>query len=417
MNKSVLAITLAGLYAGNAIAANKVDSPTPVAVISAEDIASMPIPSAADMWKIIQQQNAELVRLRGNQQQTDAKVEATVDAVENSSLASAAEWVNKTSVGGYGEIHYNNLEGKNGQSDKDQIDNHRFVLFFGHQFTDDVRFFSELEVEHGFIADTDDGDTGGEVEVEQAFIEWDFAENHSTKIGQFLIPVGIMNETHEPDTFYGVERNLVEKNIIPVTWWEAGVGVNGQITDGLSYDVAVHSGLDAADGNIRSGRQKVSKANADSGAITGRIKYTGIQGLELAATVQHQQDLSQDSAPAIEATLFEAHAVYQTGPLTVKALYAMWDIDEAVGSGRDEQEGYYIEPSYKLTENLGVFARYSMWDTQAGDSLIDSEKKQTDIGVNYWLTQGVVLKADYQNEDMPAGQDRDGINLGVGWSF
>jgi len=193
MKKSLLVLALAGLYAGSASAAT---------------------PSVEEMWEIIQQQQAEISRLKGAQEETDAKVEATVDAVENSSLASVAEWVNKTSVGGYGELHYNNLDNKkDGGSDKDEADLHRFVLFFGHQFTDDVRFFSELEVEHGFVADTADGDTSGEVEVEQAYIEWDYAENHSAKIGQFLVPVGIMNETHEPDTFYGVERNLVgEKN-------------------------------------------------------------------------------------------------------------------------------------------------------------------------------------------------------------
>jgi len=96
----------------------------------------------------------------------------------------------------------------------------------------------------------------------------------------------------------------------------------------------------------------------------------------------------------------------------------MWDLDDAVGSGRDEQEGFYVEPSYKLTEKLGIFARYNEWDEQAGDSSIDSEYQQIDVGLNYWLTPTVVLKADYQNQDVPTGKDEfDGLNLGVGWSF
>jgi len=404
MKKSLLALALAGLYAGSASAAT---------------------PSIEEMWQIIQQQQAEISRLKGDQQATDAKVEATAEAFESSAVASVAEWANKTSVGGYGEIHYNNLDDKTGNKDVDKADIHRFVMFFGHQFTDDVRFFSELEVEHGLVKDTDGGtkDTtnGGEVEVEQAYIEWDYAENHSAKIGQFLIPVGIINETHEPDTFYGVERNLVEKKIIPATWWEAGVASSGEIAEGWSYDVALTTGLKNDEGKIRSGRQKVANADADNGALTARIKYTGIEGLELAATVQHQSDLTQsDAAEEIDANLFEAHAVYQNGPFQLRALYAMWDLDDAVkavNDGAEEQEGFYFEPSYKLTENLGIFARYSEWDNNAGDST-DSEYQQVDFGVNYWLTPTVVLKADYQNQDVPTGKtELDGLNLGVGWSF
>ncbi|EGG99993.1 hypothetical protein imdm_260 [gamma proteobacterium IMCC2047] len=401
MKKTALALALAGLYAGSANAAT---------------------PSVEEMWKIIQQQQAEIARLKGDQKATDAKVEATADAIDNSNLASVAEWVNDTSFGGYGELHYNNLDDQNGSSDKDEIDLHRFVLFFGHEFTDDVRFFSEFEIEHSLAGD----DKPGEVEVEQAYVEWDYAENHSAKAGVFLVPVGILNETHEPDTFYGTERNPVEKNIIPSTWWEGGISSSGEIAEGWSYDVALHSGLkiDVAGGDfkVRDGRQKVAKADADNGAATARIKYTGIEGLELAATVQHQTDVAQsDFTSSVDANLFEAHATYQNGPFQLRALYAMWDLDsaiEAAGAGADEQEGFYIEPSYKLTEKLGIFARYNEWDNQAGDSSVDSEYEQIDIGLNYWLTPTVVLKADYQDQDAPAGKkELDGLNLGVGWSF
>lgn len=399
MKKSLLALALAGLYAGSASAAT---------------------PTVEEMWEMIQQQQSEISRLKGAQQETDAKVEATVEAVET--VSSVAEWADKTSIGGYGEMHYNNLEGQNGASDENKIDLHRFVLFFGHQFTDDVRFYSELEVEHSVAGD----EKNGEVELEQAYVEWDFAENHTAKAGVFLVPVGILNETHEPDTFYGTERNPVEKNIIPTTWWEGGAAVNGEIAEGWSYDLALHSGLFIEPGEftVRGGRQKVSKAKADDGALTGRIKYTGIQGLELGATVNYQADVHQDTAAStVDATLFEAHAIYQTGPFTVKALYAMWDLDDAIvttsgDAGSDEQEGFYIEPSYKLTEKLGIFARYNQWDNQAGDSIVDSELEQIDVGLNYWLTPNVVLKADYQDQDAPTGfTERDGLNLGVGWSF
>ncbi len=124
----------------------------------------------------------------------------------------------------------------------------------------------------------------GEVEVEQAYVQFDIGENTNVDGGLFLIPVGILNETHEPPTFYGVERNPVEKNIIPTTWWEGGAMLSGHYDSGFSYDVALTSGLDGGT-SIRGGRQKVAKATANNLAATARVKYTGTRGLELAATV------------------------------------------------------------------------------------------------------------------------------------
>ena len=80
----------------------------------------------------------------------------------------------------------------------------------------------------------------GEIELEQAYVEYDLTENHHAKAGVFLLPVGILNETHEPPTFYGVERNPVESNIIPTTWWAGGIAANGEIAPGWSYDIGVH---------------------------------------------------------------------------------------------------------------------------------------------------------------------------------
>ncbi len=390
-------------------------------------------PSLEEMWTLIQQQQTEITQLKAELSSTEERVtqtevitEATFAAVEEVTagpVAKLADWADKTSIGGYGELHYNNLTSDNSNSSKNEMDLHRFVVFFGHQYSDDLRFFSELEVEHSIAGE----DKDGEVEIEQAFIEWDYTQNHRAKAGVFLLPVGIINETHEPETFYGVERNPVEKNIIPATWWEGGMMFSGEIAEGFSYDAGVHSGLfiDPNDGKskVRDGRQKVSKAKADDLAYTGRLKYTGMPGLELAATVQYQSDVWQGEKYAGEeeadATLWELHGVYNHGPFGLRALYAHWDIDdviESVKAGADEQEGFYIEPSYRLTEKLGFFARYSEWDNQAGDSS-DTEKQQYDIGLNYWLNERVVLKADYMHEDVEEGDELHGFNLGVGWSF
>jgi len=379
--------------------------------------------SMAQIMELLKSQQREIDALKKQLAETnkqvvisEQKIEATADTIESvatasESYAKIADWADKTHIGGYGELHYND---KNGSDN--QVDAHRFVLYVEHEFTDDVRFFSEVELEHSIAGD----DQNGEVELEQAYIEWDFAKNHSATFGQFLIPIGLINETHEPETFYGVERNSVEKNIIPATWWEIGAMLGGEIVPGFSYNLAVTSGLETPTSGKnaylpRKGRQKGSKATAEDFAYTGRLKYTAIPGLELAATLMYQEDIAQgmggDDASAL---LWETHGVYQSGSFSLRALYAMWDIDgnEAKALGRDEQDGWYIEPSYKLTPRLGFFARYSEWDNNAGDS-DNTEIEEWDLGLNFWLVENVVFKADWADQK----NGEDSFNLGLGWSF
>lgn len=390
-----------------------------VSLVTLTAEAAQETPNLEEMWQLIQAQQAEIQQLKAqlNQTenklvQTEVKVAATADAVEQVAVAgasgsSAASWVERTSIGGYGEHHFNHVE-----DGDDQIDAHRYVLFVGHQFNDRVRFFSEFELEHSIAGD----DKPGEVELEQAYIEYDFAENHSVQLGQFLLPVGILNETHEPETFYGTERNKVEAEVIPATWWEAGVMLKGELAPGLAYNAAVHSGLKTPSTRIRSGRQKNAEAVAEDLAFTGRLKYTGIPGLELSGTVQVQQNITQgDFSGDADATLLEAHAIYQTDGFGLRALWAEWDIDgnEFALVDADQLSGWYIEPSYRLTENLGVFARYSEWDR--GDRM-NVDYQAYDFGFNYWLTPRVVLKADY-TDTVGEGDEGDALNLGVGWSY
>lgn len=367
-----------------------------------------------ELRKVIEQQQKVLKDLEKRLDATEKRVEKTADVVE-----ATAESKSATTLGGYGELHYNNITNNATGKDKQTVDFHRFVLFVGHEFSESTRFFSELEVEHSISGDG----KKGEVELEQAYIEHDFNEMLTGKAGLFLMPVGIINETHEPTSFYGVERNPVEKNIIPATWWEAGAALNVKAAPGLAFDGTITSGLEVAtEGskayNIRSGRQKVSKANASDLAYTARVKYTAVPGLELAATAQYQADLTQGagSVDTASATLLTAHVIYSIQNFTVKALYAQWDIDgnEAEMLGRDEQNGWYIEPGYRFNESFGIFARYNEYDNEAGNSN-DTEITQTNVGVNYWLHENVVFKADY--EKVGGAKDSDGFNLGVGYQF
>lgn len=381
----------------------------------------------------------ELATLKARVAEQEARLNALADQLEQREGGNGGAWYNKMSFGGYGELHYNNLENQKNDSDKEQMDLHRFVLFTGYQFTDSVRFYSELEVEHTVAGDG----ANGEVELEQAFVEWTFAPGHRVRGGVMLLPVGMLNMTHEPNTFYGVERNNVENRILPTTWWEGGIGFNGELLAGLNYDVLVTEGMNLAIADakfgVRDARQKTSEAKAEDLAYTVALNYTGIKGLLIGGSIRYQNDMSQDidsvtynadaedevtvSVEEIDALMYELHADWRIGDFNLRALYANWDISDdieainAAAAGADQQTGYYIEPSYMITEKLGVFVRYSEWDNQAGNSA-DSEYSQRDIGVNYYIVPTVVVKADLQQQDSPDGKDEfDGFNLGVGWSF
>lgn len=363
-----------------------------------------------ELRKVIEQQQKVLKDLERRLDATEQRVEKTADVVD-----AAAESKSATTLGGYGELHYNNITDNQSGKDKKAIDFHRFVLFVGHEFSESTRFFSELEVEHSISGDG----KKGEVELEQAYIEHDFNQMLTGKAGLFLMPVGIINETHEPPAFYGVERNPVEKNILPATWWEAGAALNVKAAPGLAFDGAITSGLYVDETySIRGGRQKVSKAKADDLAYTARVKYTAVPGLELAATAQYQSDLTQGAGgvDTASAVMLTAHVIYSIQDFTVKALYAQWDIDgkEAEALGRDDQNGWYIEPAYRFNESFGVFARYNEYDNNAGNS-DDTKITQTNVGINYWLHENVVFKADF--EKLGGAKDSDGFNLGIGYQF
>jgi len=118
-------------------------------------------------------------------------------------------------IGGYAQVDYNQKEGDNGV-----LDVHRMVMLIGYKFSDKVQFITEIEFKHV-----------KEVFVEQAFLNYGIADNLNLRGGLMLVPMGIVNEFHEPTTFNGVERPSMDKSIVPTTWREVGVGLSGRINN------------------------------------------------------------------------------------------------------------------------------------------------------------------------------------------
>src|SRR5262249_37707728 len=146
---------------------------------------------------------------------------------------------------GYMDFHVNRKSGEPWMPDL-----HRFVLLFGHSFSDRIKFWSEFEIEHAL---SEGGEASGEVAVEQAYLDFLIKPYFNLRAGMVLTPIGILNERHEPPSFNGVERPFVETFIIPTTWRELGVGATGDLGRGFRYRAYLTSSLDARGFDAESG--------------------------------------------------------------------------------------------------------------------------------------------------------------------
>ena len=184
-------------------------------------------------------------------------------------------------LSGYMDFHLNKPDGEPAV-----IDFHRFVLLLSHAFSPRLRFVGELDLEHAFVEGLEES---GELELEQAYVDFLLSRRVNIRAGMVLVPIGIINERHEPPVYNGVERPFVDTVIIPSTWFEAGAGVHGTLGRGFRYRAYALAPLNAlefsADEGIRGGRQKGSQADVRNVAFAGRLEYLGLRNLTLGASV------------------------------------------------------------------------------------------------------------------------------------
>jgi hypothetical protein len=291
----------------------------------------------------------------------------------NYEFKSAAEQVEteRTAIGGYGEFVYNNYRD---DASKDQADLKRFVLFFGHRFNDRIRLYSELEVEHAFAKDGKDP-AQGEVAMEQAYIEYALAERTNLRTG-LMMPSGILNEYHEPPVYFGVERNEIESRIIPTTWRELGVALQGGALEGIEYNAGISTTPDAtqykdAAKGFRDMRTSGSKAPANDLGFFAALNYRGVPGLLLGGSVfsgntGHDGEGSSTTVAALEGvdvrlTLWELHGRYSIGGLDLRALYAQGSLGDT--AALNAAQG--ITPASGMAAPESFFGWYARWRTTA----------------------------------------------------
>jgi len=369
------------------------------------------------------------------------------------------------SIGGYGHGFYKNssIDGA------DETDFYRQIFYFGYRFNDWILLNTEIEIEHV-----------EEIYVEFAYLDFLLHEKANVRAGMMLSPLGLVNEIHEPTTYFGNIRPEVEKRIIPTTTRENGVGLYGNLTDTLEYRLYVQNSFNAigmedrdddgtdegkstiGQGDIRDVRQKGAEAQADDLAVTGRLDWKPLSGVILGGSfwtgdMGHEQQLTNFDndgnvtgslgTPNVNMNLYEVHAQYKRHGWWLRGMFAQAQIDDTeklskslAESGTDEygvsdtMTGWYAEAGYDIMpfiadrpeQSLYPWVRYTDLDTNsdvpAGYTSDPAQDRTiTEAGLHYMPHPNVVVKGEVKMFDSEATGDENNNQteylVGIGYNF
>ncbi|MGZ5440949.1 MAG: hypothetical protein ACXW5U_11875 [Thermoanaerobaculia bacterium] len=403
-----------------------------------------PSPDTAELRRQIEVLGQEIEALKTRQ--TDKAVLADT---EQFGLGAAASKVYRVesgiSFGGYGEMLYENYAAETDAdvrtTNKDKFDMLRGVLYTGYKYNDRVLFNSEIEFEHGSTG------SGGEASVEFAYLDFLATKNIGVRTGLLLVPMGHVNEQHEPTTYLTARRSFTENAIIPTTWREMGAGVFGEHgpISWRAYAVNSIRGDRFSAGGIRGGRQKGANAQIEDIALTGRLDYEPFEGTFVGGSF-YSGNTGQGNAANGETvegnlTIFDLHGEAKFRGATVRALWAQATIDDVAQlnalqsltgnrSIGEELGGWYVEAGYDVSSlmprsgesSLTPYFRYEQLDTQRSvpTGFLRNPASELTIftyGIQFRPVPQTVIKADYQDSDNEAGTGLDQWNIGIGYIF
>lgn len=362
-----------------------------------------------------------------------------------------------TVIGSYGQF---NLEYA-GPDDGPLVGNatvKRLVLFVSHHFSDSVRAYTEIEWENAVACST----CVGEVEIEQGFVDWDVLPWLSIRAGLILVPMGIINQWHEPPVFHGVNRPSVDTWIIPTTWRELGAGVVGRFGEMWRYELYAMTSPDA----LKLGPLALRHASALGGNVPANgYMFSGrLEAEPLLGAVVGLSGVAGDMGDAVR--FFNASHVRSrlTTPLFGAAFdgrwrrhglearveaAAFWLPKAAALMGALRQDGSTLLPSPqeagpvpsflygaygevaydvlhpwgKTQQQLLPFLRVEGYDTQAAvpagfSRLLARAGVEVTAGLSYRPIWQLVFKADYQRLTATrTGAHETRVNAGMGYMF
>ncbi len=352
------------------------------------------------------------------------------------------------SIGGYGEIVYDHPSRTQQDGEPSglvpRVDLLRYVTYVGYKFSDTILLNSEIEFEHA--SSGEGAEERGEVSVEFAYLEFRPWKHVGVRAGEVLLPLGFLNELHEPPIFRGARRSEVEQQIIPTTWPENGVGVFGESGpfQWRGYLVAGLDGAGFASDGIGEGKQEGSQSLAKDLGVTGRLDFVGTPGLLLGASVytgNSGQGASFDGrAVRARVTLYDLHAQYEHRGLQLRGLYARSTVgdvalldalnglaaEESIG---ERQYGWYLQAAYDVMAlrpagqwSVLPFVRYERLNPQdrVPDGFVRNpalDQKVFTAGVDVKPLPNVVLKADCEWLHNAARTGTSTFRLAAGYLF
>ena len=347
------------------------------------------------------------------------------------------------SIGGYGEAVVaapsstrddGSVSGKNAT-----FDMLRAVFYVGYKFNDRFVLNTEIEFEHASTSES------GSASVEFAYIDYLYRDAFNVRGGLVLMPMGWINELHEPTVFLGSLRPESELRIIPSTWREGGLGAFGNF-GGFTYRTYVVNGLDASGfsaSGLRGGRQKGSKAKTEDVAWTGRLDWVGTPGFQAglsAYTGNSGQDLTdpEDSSIDVPTTIWDAHVEWRWHGLKLRGLYTQADLDDvaalndALGyegalSVGEKLVGYYLEAGYdffggRRGRSLMPYVRWENINTQervpnGWEADPANDQEIFTLGIAYQPIEQLIIKLDWADVDNAAGTGVNQFNAQLGYIF
>lgn len=352
------------------------------------------------------------------------------------SLSFSAD-INKAKLGGYGELHLNySKKVDSDETPAPKFDFHRFVLFAGYSFSDQWSFNSELELEHNFVKDGH-----GELELEQAYIEYSPIDAFYAQAGVLLPSAGLINENHEPAKFLTVERPSYSKYIIPTTWFGNGIAVGGLVKGMIDYKLIFLEGLDDRDfgsGGLRGGRQKGYKPYLETALINGRVDFTGLPGLRAGLSVSVNELLNDVNNDHVynRATLFEVHARYKANNVFFTGEFGTVAYDSIAGRGGEleNSQGFYANLGYNVASfwnaeklELYPYFQYGIYDKSSKldgkNSIVYGEDTSELTEIQWGLTllpiKNIAIKTNFGIEKKADSDDDKTFifNAGVGYDF
>ena len=320
------------------------------------------------------------------------------------------------------------------------------MLLLNHSFSPRIRFVGELELEHAFVEGLEEG---GELELEQAYVDFLLTRGFNIRAGMLLVPMGIINERHEPPVYHGVERPFVDTVIVPTTWFDAGAGVHGEVGRGFRYRAYAMAPLERARVHRRRGHSRRTAEGLRGQRPQRRLRRTRRVRRD---AKPHARRQPVDAASRVSRFAASTRPVRVGGSRTpatscaaleTRGQFAHVSIGNAAASERRDPAdrrrlAEHRQRAARVLRRSGVprlgggrlraissrFVRYENFDTQfrmpAGFlPLKEFDRDALVMGVTYYPDPDVAVKVDYIRQRNQSGvvKSPNSFNVGLGWWF